>query len=709
MPTSEIRSRGSSASNAANNFGNKSGTNYKAYRDELKLISARTQYEKLVSKNEAKAEAWRLAQLKKEEKQSEQQRLLELANARKIAQEERGSFSDIIKDWQTAWAENKREQLETAIASGASISQKLKLAGSYIASSVGGAFLQGASSLVSGISDALQSASKAVDTNVDLYSKYMTEVDTRLQGAYSGMDFSSLNDILVENTAGNPYIKYTDAVENLSKFVNAGIANNLLQRTFLATISNKIATTFDAFDASLLRIIRIQQQDTTAARLGMEAELTKLFNYYFSDTSYLSNAFDDVSSALTDLSAQLSGSTSVELEYIIQKWLGTLGESGVSDSVVTNIASAINALGTGDVDYLTSNTEMQNLLVLSANAAGLNYGDMLVNGITTEDANDLLYNLILYVRKQVSGANNVVKAKYADLFGLTMADVAAIENLNDSSLTALYDQAMTYNDTITSLSSQIAQIPNRMHYSTMITNVMDNIMSATGMNIADNASAYLTYKIADMVEGITGGIKIPTIGALGSFVSLPNSIEEYMKIGVAGYGLLSSLGSALSNWVTDSSLDASKWNIDWDKNSGYGGFTSVNELSKASSTTGFVTNTDTKGIQQSVVDEQSKEAESIRGSSDESESEVITLLRSIRDYFSEGGNKNNPLKVAIIASKNDSSTMDVGGNTSYDLTTATNKILERVLQIGAVDDPVYVQFLLSGGQTEIPNSGEEGI
>ena len=63
-------------------------------------------------------------------------------------------------------------------------------------------------------------------------------------------------------------------------------------------MTDKLVTTFNAFDSNLLNLIRLQQADSTAARLGMEASLTKSLNAMFRDTSYLTNSFDNVSQAL---------------------------------------------------------------------------------------------------------------------------------------------------------------------------------------------------------------------------------------------------------------------------------------------------------------------------------------------------------------------------------------------------------------------------
>lgn len=601
------------------------------------------------------------------------------------AADRKASMEDTLASIKMMTAANREERardLEAAIANGESTGKIMKAALVSGAAAVGDAVAVGAQKLYSAVS-------KSIESGASLYATYMSKVDARIQGAYTGLTFDTLIDMVNSNLSGNPYLKYEDVVSNLASLIDKGVVSNVAQRAFLATISSKIATTFDAMDDNLLRIVRIQRTDTTAERLGMEAELTKLFNYYFSDTSYLSEAFDSVTSALLDVSAQLGAIGGVELEYQVQKWLGSMGSSGVSESTVSAIAGAINALGTGDVDYLTSNTEMQNLLVLSMNRAGLDYGELLANGINSLDVNELLYNMLLYIRETVSGTNNVVKRKYAELFGLTMADVTAIENMNNEQIAELYTQAMTSGDMMTSLNEQLAQVPNRIHFSELLQNIIDNAVTTAGMAIANSSVAYTTYKIADLVEGITGGIKIPFISVLGSGVQLPNSIEEYIKIGVTGMGLLSSLFSAVGNWASGGMLSLDRWSATWESGEGaksYSGFTSRNELSTSSSSSGFVTNTDQKGMQQSIVDEQKGSAEDIQGESSEEDSEVILILRALRDYFENGGSAAKPLMVSITQGSSENT---VDGVKKLDLVTLTQEILYRVLEMGTSGDPVY--------------------
>lgn len=681
---------------AINNLGR---NGYEDQQQKLKRAYRSNRTPKQNSKDEA-------VEKKREVAAAKRKLALERANERVLAAERKKTLMEELKERSAANRELALEKMEYEINSAETVSEKLKVG-----------FKEGANYAKTVIADAAvnlankmgSAMSESVEKYLGTYTQYMSKIEARIQGAYSDMSYETLNDLIRSNTAGNPYIKYTDVLSNLAKAVDEGIASNLAQRAFLATVSEKIATTFDAFDASMLRLIRIQQVDSTAARLGMEAELTKLFNYYFSDTSYLNNAFDSVASALTDLSAQLTYSTSVELEYMVQKWLGSLGSVGVSENTLSSIASAVNALGSGNIDYLTSNTGMQNLIVMAANRAGLSYSEMLVNGVNSSDINDLLLGIVSYIQDVTSGTNNVVKAKYAELFGLTVSDVAAFENLTGDIISSIYNSAMTYNDALISLDSQLAELPNRIHFSEQVENVIDNLMAATGIGVANSNVAYMTYKIADLVESITGGIYIPTISVLGSSITLPNSIEEYVKMGVVGISTMTSLFSAIGNWATGNSLSLSDWTGNWEKGS-YTGFTSARQLSTETSSSGFISNADTTGLQQSIADEQKTTAEEVSGTEEE-DSELLVILRALKSYFEGGGSASDPLRVRIVTASNQNSA--VSGNVSgeVDLVTLLSDILSRVTVMGTDSSPVITQSLYGGltGVSLPSGTGSEGI
>ena len=484
----------------------------------------------------------------------------------------------------------------------------------------------------------------SVEKYLDVYTRYMSSVNTRLQG--SGMTYESLNKTISKNTALNPYIKYTAALEKMSNLVSLGIASNLTQRAFLATISDKIATTFDVAQSSLLEIVRIQQRDSTAARLGMEAELTDLFNYYFSDTSYLSEVYDTVQATLIGVSSQLSREASIELEYQAQKWLGALGSVGVNSSTLQSIAQGINYLGTGDYESLANNSSLQNLLVLSANRVGLDYSSMLDQGINAEQVNRLMQGIISYVQEIAAQPSNVVKKQYAQLFGLTMSDIAAFQNISDDVIGQLAKTAMTYTDTLSELNNQLDQVGSRMHLSEKIGNVMENILAGTGMGVANNQVLYGIYKSADFLESITGGIKLPFISALGTGVDLNMSLEGLAKAGVIGWSTVTSLLSGISNIRNGGMLNYESWVTDVNKG-GFSAYQNLDGLQVSKSSTNYITSNNSLGMQQSLADTQKASGNEVLGSEENQEDSAITILRALKDYFEGGGSEAIPLRVRI--------------------------------------------------------------
>ena len=117
----------------------------------------------------------------------------------------------------------------------------------------------------------------------------------------------------------SPYIKQEDLANNVQAMVTSGIAFNVEQRAFLQTIKSKIADTFDATNGTLLRLIRIQQADSTAARLGMESSLTAFLNNMYENTEYLKQVSDGVKSSLEEAMSLMSAVDAVGFEYSVQK------------------------------------------------------------------------------------------------------------------------------------------------------------------------------------------------------------------------------------------------------------------------------------------------------------------------------------------------------------------------------------------------------
>ena len=387
------------------------------------------------------------------------------------------------------------------------------------------------------------------DGTIQTYGQYQQKINTRLQGSgksWNGyLRIGGIEDKIKSSVGSNRYVKLQSVMDNVVKATEAGIANNIEQRAFLQTISESIATTFEAFDANLLRVIRLQQEDSTAARLGLEADLTNFFNKYFGDTAYLNNSFDIVSQNLIETTSQLNAKEAVEVEYMIQKWLGSLYSVGFSDTAIGKISQALGYLGSGNVSGLASDAEMQNLIVMAASRAGMSYSDLLIDGLDSSNTNELLKSMVDYLGEIANSDNKIVKSEYAKVFGMSVSDLTAIKNL-ESDLTSITKSSMSYRDSINELYDQMNQLTSRISIAGMLQNMFDNVNYSIGTGIADNPATYALWQVTSMIEDLTGGINLPTVSTLGNFVDLNTTVTNLMRSGIVGAGTLGAIGSIIS-------------------------------------------------------------------------------------------------------------------------------------------------------------------
>ena len=359
-------------------------------------------------------------------------------------------------------------------------------------------------------------------------------------------------------------VSQKEVIKKLVDLSDKGVAYNLELRAFLATISEDIAQTFDAFDSNLLRLIRLQQSDTTAARLGMEASLNRLFNEYFSDTSYLKDAADSVSQAIIDANSQLTKDMSIEFEYMVQKWLGSLYSLGMSQETISTIAQGLNYLGTGNVEALNGNESLQSLLAMSASRAGISYADILTGGLDADTTNNLMKSMIEYLKSIAENTDNnqVTKSAYSNVFGFNISDLTAVSSLSESDIASIHKQSIDYQGAMSEYEYQANQIFNRTHFSQMLDTVFDNAVMSASTAIGNNAGVYATWKVLNLVEDLTGGIAIPGISVMGNMVDLHQTVTGLAKAGIAGLGFMGSLLGSMFNGSLFGTMDAKKWGYD---------------------------------------------------------------------------------------------------------------------------------------------------
>lgn len=479
-----------------------------------------------------------LSQISHAQKKEDNKRTKQLEREKKKAQLQTGNVVDRAKAQQMESNEAFAEVFSEAFKK---FTNEVKNPGKAIGENIGRDLLN----TFKGLGKALEDSLNQVNSAISDYAKYQTAINTRLQGT---SNFSNVTNKL-SSVAFSPLVNSQNLYQNVNTLINQGIATNVEQRAFLMTIKDSIATTFDANSESLNRLIRLQQQDSTAARLGMESYLTRWLNEYVENTEYLTNTFDNVADSLLETSALLQKTYGVEgateFEYVVQKWLGTLTGVGLGNSTASAIASALNEIGTGNVSNIGS-SGMQNLLIMAASKAGLSYGDLLNRGITAAETNKLMYALTNYLQGIGSSSSNIVKSQLANIFGVNVSDLVAAGNLKIKDLDTVYSNMMSYTDMYAELGSQMSSIKERQGIANILENMFSNFTYQTGMSIASNPATYALWKITDLIQGVTGGINIPFISALGTGVDLNTTVENLMKLGIVGAATLGEIGNIVN-------------------------------------------------------------------------------------------------------------------------------------------------------------------
>lgn len=409
----------------------------------------------------------------------------------------------------------------------------------------------------------LTAAVEKLDGSVNKYSQYSAGINARLQGSGSNAErmiwgqnrFGAIESNLTNVVGVNPYFRTETMLDNLQSLVEAGIASNIEQRAFLQTAKDDIATTFDAANGALLRIIRLQQSDSTAARLGMEAYLTRFLNELVENTEYLNSTFDTVQEALLEASSFMETKASTEFEYVVQKWLGALTGVGLSEASASSIAQALGYLGSGNVEALNS-SNLQNLLVMAASRGGLNYADLLGGGLSSQSTDTLMRSLVEYMI-EIGGSNsNVVKSQFAQTFGLTYSDLKAAQQLS-SSLNDIAGNFMSYQGMYDELGYQLNSLPQRIAMASMMDTIWDNLEFGLASNIAKNPALAAIWKVTGLIQSNTGGINIPAVSTLMGGVDLEATVENLVRLGVVGIsslGMIGDLVGGLASTLAPSSI-----------------------------------------------------------------------------------------------------------------------------------------------------------
>ena len=519
---------------------------------------------------------------------------------------------------------------------------------------------------------ALSSLIAKLEKTVDEVASYQGFIDTRLQGSNntqsSGSYWSQLTKDMMSVGAVTPFFKQSAFAENIKTLVNQGIAFDLKQRAFLMTIQEKIANTFNVADGTLLRLIRIQQEDSTAGRLGMESALNAFLNEMYETSEYLNGIAQNVRGSLEEMEALMSGAAAAEVEYQVQKWMGSLYSVGMSQEAVQNIANALGQLAAGQIDALTGGTGAGNLLVMAANKSGKPISEILAEGLDASETNDLLQATVNYLAELADSSKDsrVVQQQLASVFGVKASDLKAAVNLatGDGTTEAVSNSNLTYDAMLKRLNDMANTMYKRTSLGEMMTNIWENGQYSLSSGIANNPIAYLLYKMSSLLEATTGGIPLPDILLYGFGVELSTTIADLMRVASMSTGIIGSLGDMISGLSSSFSGQAMLEKMEIGQGSGLkvtprgkgdglSAYSNVGGGAQEQSSSGYTGNSSSSDIKNSTIQdaEDSKEQTMIEAK-EEAEATAIDYINTnvlkIYELLDEvtSGKRNFNVKVA---------------------------------------------------------------
>ena len=428
----------------------------------------------------------------------------------------------------------RRSQIENL----SSVHAKAKESIKYLAEDFKDSFGKNVEKLASSLQSSL---SGQLDSTINSYINNYQSMISSLVGA--NKDWESITDNLNNALSANSLVRQENVYKNLTELIKAGISENVEQRAFLETISDDLNLLLDTQTGSLARLIRLQDASIAENRVAIEYSLREFLNQNYQTSEYIKDSYLKVADSISELQAINTTSIASSIESALQTWLGSYYSVGVSDSTISNLASAINSLGTGDLSNINSN--ISKLVMMGAATSGKSYGNLLTNGITAEDVSAIMSGITDYA-KSIEG-NNVVRSQWASLFGLSISDLEALKNLN------IANNTQTVSSDINKLFDAYA---NFVPTTVGLKNTFENLMFTTATNIASNDALYGSYFVTDILEKSGIGSALSSLGSSIASMGLKKTGGALQIAGTAiNYSkLIPYLGGLLSTVIGDNAL-----------------------------------------------------------------------------------------------------------------------------------------------------------
>ena len=384
--------------------------------------------------------------------------------------------------------------------------------------------------------------------------KHQSGVDTRLQGLttdegkygvkkLAGSYWRSLS-ADIGKLGVSPFFLQETAEERFANLISQGIAFNVKERAFLDVLKDKVATTFNVADGTLVKLVRIQQADTSAARLGMESALTEFLNSMYATTEYMQQAAESIRANIYEATALMGAKEATEFEFQVQKWMGSLYSVGFSNA--EGIATALGKIVAGEIEGITEGN-MGNLLVMAANEAGKPIATILEKGLSAADTDDLLRSMVEYLAKlyDETKGSRVLSQQFANVFGLTASDLKAAASLA-SSLDAISGHDETFDSMLKQVKDMTGSLVARTSMGEMMENMKANFMYSMGASLANDPVSSSLNLVANLLNDLIGGIEIPFINVYGFGFDLNATVADLMNVAALTGPILGGVGKMIA-------------------------------------------------------------------------------------------------------------------------------------------------------------------
>jgi hypothetical protein len=263
----------------------------------------------------------------------------------------------------------------------------------------------------------------------------------------------------------------------------------------------------------------------------------------YENTEYLKTVSESVRGSLYEMEALMSGASATEVEFQVQKWMGSLFSVGMSQEAVNAITGAFGKVAAGQIEGLTEGGA-GSLLVMAANDAGVPIADVLTDGIDSSETNSLLQAAVNYLADlyESSKDNQVVQQQLAKVFGVKASDLKAATNLAES-VSVISNTDMTYVDMLDRLFTMAGSMGKRTSIGEKISNVLENGKYTLASSIASTPAMNVLYKMASMLKDTTGGIDFGLPLVMGNGMPITFNVADLMRTGALAGGIMSSMGA----------------------------------------------------------------------------------------------------------------------------------------------------------------------